>query len=293
MAGAEKTKNDRGREDSVPELRVPGIKGVMRFVWRAIQRSDDCNRLRKEEGELFGNAFGGKATEQSKMRMKNANVKMTTAPETPVAHRRLGEYSGGGGSNPAFTNQAIKAGATFDIVITSFVDPEAHRNYVRLFIVSCLLCGFGRRSRKGYGTVDIRGIEGPGEEIDRTWDGLVGNLNALSPNNVDYKLSGSTEIVAESAAPDRYPYIERIRIVGKKRFDSTKDVYEQIGMVVHNYARENFLGDARPRFASPLLLSTLPVEGDAYRCVVTQLFCTKGVKEEERRKFFAELDGRV
>ncbi|MFQ5900776.1 MAG: type III-B CRISPR module RAMP protein Cmr1, partial [Thermodesulfobacteriota bacterium] len=37
-----------------PELRVPSIKGAMRFWWRAVRGIDDIKRLNKEENEIFG-----------------------------------------------------------------------------------------------------------------------------------------------------------------------------------------------------------------------------------------------
>jgi CRISPR-associated protein Cmr1 len=281
---------------NTPEIRIPGIKGVMRFFWRAIQRSTDCKDLRLREGKLFGNAFGGKQTRQSQMRMRIANIKKNDGAETPVSHRELAEYKQesldkkGKAANPLPT-QAIKAGATFDVVITSFCDAKTHEQFARLFVVTCLLGGFGRRSRKGYGTIEVCGIDGDGSGIDCSWNGLAANLNELSPDEVSYSMSeDSMEIVAVSANPDDYPYLENIRLIDKPAND-TKPIFKQIGMAVHHHSRKGFLGAAVPRLASPTILSTIS-QGDTYRCIITQLHCTANFSESERQAFYKELNER-
>jgi CRISPR-associated protein Cmr1 len=304
MAGAQTTENPNGskRDDPIPELRVAGIKGCMRFIWRAVQRAGDASALREAEGRLFGNAFGGKDTKQSDMRMRIENACVDTGAEVMTPHRSLGGYDGKG---KAFRAQALKSGGTFDAVISSFGEVETHNNFVRLFALTCLLYGFGRRSRKGFGTVAITGIDGAGGDIDPTFIGAVDNLNALALPEFGAKYSlqsnGAEIRVVGAETVAEYPYIENIKIAGSgsRHFDDAKDIIGQIGMAVHYYAGDAFLGLLRPRFASNVLLSTVPWDNGAYRCIVTQLHCTKRSLPTERndlqkrKDFYRELNGRV
>jgi CRISPR-associated protein Cmr1 len=262
----------------------------MRFIWRAVQCAGDVDELRTKEGELFGNAFGGKATKQSDMRMRIVCPQLLTGREDMVPHKSLAEYDG---ERKNIGSLAIKRGVNFDVVITSFNDTEAHVKFVRLFVVTCLLYGFGRRSRKGFGTVAITGMEGEGADIDGSFNGLADNLNELSLFGARYTLSGNKIICAPAKTPARYPFIESIRLAGTRKFPGTQEIIGQIGMAVHHHSG-GFLGMARPRFASSVLLSTIPFGGNGYRCVVTRLYST--ARQTNRRNpddFFIELDGRL
>jgi len=290
MAGAEAEKeNRRGREELVPEIRVAGIKGCMRFIWRAVQCANDIGKLRKKEGELFGNAFGGKDTKVSDMRIRIENTNVAAGLEIMTPHRKLHDYDGQGRAFPA---QALKSGGTFDIVLSSFGGIEPHSKFVRLFTLTCLLCGFGRRSRKGFGTVAVTGIDGDGGGIDYTFGGTVDSLNSLSEFGAEYDWQNDTEIGVKADSADKYPYIESIKIAGTQAFKGTAGVIEQIGMTTHLHAGNAFLGSPNPRLASSVLLSTVPW-GDETCCIVTQLHCVKPFDRAKREDFYKELDGRV
>ncbi|OGR28518.1 MAG: type III-B CRISPR module RAMP protein Cmr1 [Desulfobacterales bacterium RIFOXYA12_FULL_46_15] len=43
-----------GSDPKKAELRVPSIKGALRFWWRALYGSDDLQDMKKQEGEIFG-----------------------------------------------------------------------------------------------------------------------------------------------------------------------------------------------------------------------------------------------
>jgi CRISPR-associated protein Cmr1 len=282
MAGAEPKSN--------PELRPAGIKGCMRFIWRAVHCAGDVDELRTKEGELFGNAYGGKATKQSDMRMRIEHRQLAIGKEDMLPHKNLGEYDG---KRKDFKIPAIKSGFSFDVIVTSLKDTEAHVNYIRLFVVTSLLYGFGRRSRKGFGTVAITGIEGAGADINRSFNGLADNLNALSLFGARYTASGTKINCARVKTPTRYPFIESIQLAGTRKFSGTQEIIGQIGMAVHHHSG-GFLGMAKPRFASSVLLSSIPYGENGYRCIVTQLHNTS--RKTNRRKqddFFIELDGRV
>lgn len=47
-----------GADQNEAELRVPSIKGMLRFWWRAISDKSDISELKNEEGKLFGSTDG-------------------------------------------------------------------------------------------------------------------------------------------------------------------------------------------------------------------------------------------
>lgn len=287
-----------GPETRIPELRATGIKGNMRFIWRAIQCAGDISKLRELEGEIFGNAYGSNSTKASEMRLRVDSICLTTGQEVMTPHRNLrDEYNGterDGRIKRAFPAPAIKTGNQFDVIITSSRSMDKHIDFIRLFSLTCLLYGFGRRSRKGFGTVVITDINGVGEDIDYTFDGAVENLKALSYFGAEYTLANNnTEIIVKSDNAADYPYIENIWIVGSKTYPDPSQIIKQIGMSVHCFAGEPFLGRPNPRFASSILLSTVPVDSDndRYSCLVTQLHCAKNTAN--RQNFYQKLAGRL
>jgi len=292
MAGADQRK---------PELRAASIKGTMRFIWRAVQRAEDMIKLRECEGKLFGNAFGGKDTKASDMRIRieaDENIEYFKCDNAMLPHRKLPEYEGRDkDKGRVLPQKSIDTGYRFSVVISSFGDENRHTDYVRLFVLTCLLYGFGRRSRKGFGTVMVTEIKGIGENIiDFLIDGMPDNLNALSKFGAVYSFANDdrTEITVTGGGGEKYPYIENIRIAGTKDDSKTDFFIEQIGMSVHNFSNsKTFLGDSRNRFASSILLSTTPWNSDSFCCIVTQLYCTKIFDEKERDRFHGEIDRRV
>jgi CRISPR-associated protein Cmr1 len=295
MAGINKI--NHYKKDLNPELRATGIKGAMRFVWRAIQCSDNIKELREREGTLFGNAYGGEKTEQSKMRIRIESTRLTKKDIALLPHRNHQDYKGEYIGKDSKT-QAFDSEGSFNVVISSFgktkEDEKNHINYIRLFAITCLIYGFGRRSRKGFGTVEIISITGVGEKINYHFCGLMENLNELT-SKVKFEQISNNEIrmTTKLLTELTYPHIERIKIIESEKFYNTSAIISGIGMALHNYNDKNFLGTANPRFASSILLSTIHVDRQYYNCIVTQLYCTKEFDEDQRNTFYGELEGRL
>jgi CRISPR-associated protein Cmr1 len=275
-----------GAEQLAPELRVAGIKGAMRFIWRAVQCADDVDKLHENEGKLFGNASGGKETKISDMRIHIENTRLATSAEFMTPHRKLYEYDG---QKKAFRVQALKTGGAFDVVISSFGEVEQHNDFVRLFTLTCLLYGFGRRSRKGFGTVVITGIDGIGSNVDYTLSGAVDTLNKLAgvSGTANYKQISDHEISVNCGNPAEYPYIERIMYYSQNSdHTDNRTIQQSIGLACHDCKKSgkaDFLGrSTKPRLASSVLLS----ENNGY-CVITQLHTKSDIAARE--PFYGKL----
>jgi CRISPR-associated protein Cmr1 len=302
MAGADKNN---------PEMRAASIKGCMRFIWRAIQGAADKESLRSEEGILFGSAYGENENKQSDMRIRIVKKSIAQGLENMTAHREGSGYSGVNKGKKVLA-QAIKSGSEFDVIISGFgetpEDENRHINFVRLFVVTCLLYGFGRRSRKGFGTVQIKTEKGEqtinvlGRCVNTSLGALADNLNLLllkgkfakDMYGVKYeKPQGENVIVAKrgtTGRPGRYPYIEKIEIIKIPQAKAGQEIINRIGLTVHNHSGNDFLGLSRPRFASSLLLSTASAGNENF-CVITQLCCTKAANEAKLAGFYNELRG--
>jgi CRISPR-associated protein Cmr1 len=276
-----------GSDPKVPELCVSGLKGCMRYIWRSTQCADNIRVLREREGELFGNAFGGEKTRRSQimLQIRNDATKTEKAPLLP--HRMDNEYHG---ENATKTFSVDSKTGHFDLLVQSFAGN--HDMFVSLFILTSLLYGFGRRSRKGMGTIEITGIEGDCVIKDCSFgiDNIFRLLKTVTdkPNSFEITTNG---IKLNDKIKSNYPYIEHIHIIKPPLNACGRELIKKIGISLHNFSSEEFKGyiKGNKRFASSLLLSTTPEPA----CVVTQLHCTVKFNVEQRKKFLEDLQNRI
>jgi CRISPR-associated protein Cmr1 len=276
MAGADKDK---------PELRAASIKGVMRYIWRAAQCSQNMNDLRRREGEFFGNADG----ENTRVSPWRLQVFMDgKLPDEPPRLALL-PYRQGTGRDGKLPTAAIASKTEFTVRIIGGKDECGHLNMVRLFVLTCMLGGFGRRSRKGMGTVAIEKIEGAGKDIPTRVCDCMNLLNGIS----EAEFSESNGEIRPGDPGGNYPYIEKIKVHGPYSTETKLPHWqEQIGLTAHEFPGESFSGLARPRFASSLLLTTYSEHNNHYLAIM-QLHCTNRFNSAKRDEFIAALEGRV
>ena len=188
-----------GADPLDPELRAPGVKGVLRYWWRALAWSrcgGDLDAVRRQEDRLFGSAAGGRSRVSmhlisSTLDEKKAGVGQVL--DVPETKRVVGEGARylGYGVMEAFASRKknTKEGqltraclrAPFDFVVRmrgrdlTEADVASLRNAL---IALGTLGGLGARSRKGYGSTVLQSIRVDG--VDR-WDApqSVGALRAV------------------------------------------------------------------------------------------------------------------
>ena len=281
--------------NSQPELRAPSIKGAMRYIWRAVQcaTSEKINALRDKEFCLFGGVTPSKSY-ASRMRIfvKGFDIGRSIDINPLLPHRNSNNMK----------RSAIKNNATFDVVISTFKSSEEeHDNFVRLFILTTFLSGFGRRSRKGMGSVEITQISGDGNTIDYspTPENICELLNKISilDNIVNYYFKNGIikPIEGERNTNINYPCIEKV-LFSKITYKNTDELIKSIGELSHytqlTQNKPVFIGHINPkRFASPVICSSLPCE-NGYKCVITQIHCTETMDEaaiNERDEYIGKL----
>jgi CRISPR-associated protein Cmr1 len=240
-----------------PELRPPGIKASLRFWWRALHGHLTLDQLREQEGKIFGNTKGRSQVvirvEKSIEKYENVPLLEHRKGKDERETKKLQTWSDAIAPNVPFTVRI-----DFDEKIISF---EKMKN---LFILSCTLGGWGKRSRRGFGSVKVTEVDSQTFISPTTIDGIKEIIDKIVPNKFS-KNSSSTEILTNhnpSSERGEYPEIWRIQI-GK----TTKSLRD-IGQATHDtkfnspnkqdYSKS--LGDGRPRLASPVYVSILANE---------------------------------
>jgi len=239
-----------GADGRTPELRPSELKGMMRFWWRAIRAEDNIDELRKREAEIFGGS--GEKEGKSKVTIRIINQEINLSTFMPLPHSET----------KRFTLQGIKESSTFDISLTAEESLVSFFNNV--FLLSAIIGGFGKRSRRGFGSVEIVkpkefNFENLGKE-----DYLQKILNILNQINNHYKIQNSKIISLKKGG--NYPWIKEIEI--GENFSDWRKLLIKIGNASHKH-NDPALGNASPRMASPIYVSLIKIKGEYYPIVTT------------------------
>ncbi len=249
-----------GADGQTPELRAPSIKGAMRFWWRALNghlviKDDetgnwDYSELQKREGEIFGDTEHGK----SKIIVRVMNPPPWDGYNySPTPH------------NPRFRKSAFEPGVDFSLKVSltknlSFEDGSTFllKQLAELFLITATLGGFGGRTRRGFGTIDAKIIDGP---IKITMPRKAEDLLKLLPQQ-NFKM-GSGKIISNLSFFPPYPIIKRIEIGSP--VDTSDSLLEKIGKSSSqskssnndSWDYKNSLGHTSKRFSSPVFVSVI------------------------------------
>lgn len=258
-----------GAIEDVPELRPPSIKGMMRYWWRAINGNLDVDILRKIEGEIFGGTEKGQSTfsittepcmvKVAKYQPLPHHTNNNTCPYLPSCkHKRLDKCSKG------FKRSAFSPGGKFKVTLLAN-NAKLPEWIGDLFEISCLLGGFGNRSRRGFGCIEIEGVV-PDLRI------ICDKLNRICEAN-DFTISNANCLVRSSFPQSTSrPSIKLVEL-SSKCYETTQEMLKIIGSASHEYnpSGSDALGRVkRGRLASPVYVSILKIDGN-YRPIVTTL----------------------
>lgn len=249
-----------GADGKTPELRVPSLKGALRFWWRALNANlvtenngkEDYSDLKRQESAIFGGTDSGGRSKDSGGRSKviiSIDKQATNiGSASPTPH------------NPRFSKSAFAIGSNFEMTINVIDNDVMTAEQVKsLFIVVSLLGGLGNRSRRGFGSFKII-------EID--------NTKFEQPNDVkeiEKIIKSINQAYPFDNVTANYPFVKSIEI-GQVDRDNTK----KIGQATHTIKgqfRNNYgdaMGDSNPRFSSPIYVSVIKKnDGKLYPIITT------------------------
>ncbi len=265
-----------GADGKTFELRPPSVKGAMRFWWRAMNGHLSLEELRIQEAEIFGDS-GEKGRSKVIIRLRKIEeVGKKSISLTP--HHRKG-YCDKDKKNCFYRNGKCMKANLQKGVFYNFnlrLDYQSDIRYIEknlesLIKLMFILGGFGKRSRRGFGSVRINKINDKIFDFDYSINSVLNLLNSIE-NDV-FKIENN-KIVRNNPAnrEANYPYIKEIEI--GKQYSDYKEILIKTGESSHDY-RNNSLGFAfkGKRFASPIYVSIIKVDNSdrPYRPVITTL----------------------
>lgn len=231
-----------GADGKSVELRASSIKGALRFWWRAMHGDLDTKDLYKKECEIFGGG-GDKAT-RSAFSIRIINKKMQHIKSELLPHK------------PFMKADAFAPKERFTVILVT-KDSALLQKIVSIFILSTLLGGFGKRVRRGMGSIKILTISNhSGYKSVESMQEIFPYIESVNPGK--FKTSGNN-IISDFKNNNPYPYIKKIEM-GRPDIQLLK----KISYTTHKIKASNSssyepsLGHAyKGRFASPVYVSTL------------------------------------
>jgi CRISPR-associated protein Cmr1 len=239
-----------GADGKTPELRPSEFKGMMRFWWRAIKAEDNIKKLSEEEAKIFGGT--GEKEGKSKVMIKVCPQPTSFSSYRPLPHSQT----------KTFTFPCICVNSTFEIFLRG--EEEFINIFENVLFLSIILGGFGKRSRRGFGSVAIIEPKELNFENLQKEELLSKVLDTLNQIDNHYEISNSKIVNKKSGG--NYPWIKEIEI-GNKHND-WETLLKKIGNATHNHKNPS-LGNSSPRMASPIYVSVVKLKDGFYPIVTT------------------------
>jgi CRISPR-associated protein Cmr1 len=261
-----------------PELRTASIKGLMRYWWRALHSNLLQDNMRALEIKVFGGIGDNDSGQKSPFTMRvEHNMRYSDYPLVP--HNNT-------------TAKAFKPGEEFTVIFQmpdnyafspGINTPDSINRLITLFCISCTLGGFGRRARRGMGSVKpINKSINSGAQEDLPPMDLNQLLNWIRLFNQEYEIKtdskGRAYINLSKKNNNEYPYAKEIYISQKNRNDLLQHIswqtHEVKGINPKKYS--STVGAASPRLSSPVFISLV----DAGQSIVTIMHLPKNTQTD-------------
>jgi CRISPR-associated protein Cmr1 len=245
-----------GADNKTPELRPSEFKGMMRFWWRAIRACDDIDKLKKEEVEIFGGSGENEGKSKVKITLKPIQIAYGEYRVLPHSETKF------------FKSNSIKENSTFKILLTTY-DDNYFETAKNALLISILVGGFGKRSRRGFGSCQIinsqqLNFENLSEQ--EFMNKICETLNKISSTYSIQKENNNVKI-KNNQKGENYPWIREI-IIGRGD-NSWENLLKRIGNASHKNCDPS-LGSGKPRMASPVYVSIVKLK-DKYYPIITEL----------------------
>lgn len=163
-----------GADQNEAELRVPSIKGMLRFWWRASwygKTGNDVKTLHKVEADIFGST-----QHQSKLIMDIVTVQCEKKLQKRWQNSNWQAYVGYGLADKA-DRKYIFPGEFKILINCRNLSEEKKQSVINAIQLWSLLGGLGARSRKGWGSIALTNIHG--WEVDWNRPGSINEYKKM------------------------------------------------------------------------------------------------------------------
>ena len=215
------------------EIRPPSFIGMMRFWWRAMNShlaAKGIDKLQQAEDKIFGGAAGNGVRSSFDLWVEEVVGKKSNAD---IMLKQFKPFSGVSYlfyilKNQNAAQQGYPAGTEFELVFSS--DKESSfRKAIASFWLACHLGGFGARSRRGAGNIEIISESYEGVDPLPIRFRIFGNLNDYFETSYSEVNQILKETIGEKVN-DNFSHLSGAKIlIHRDGFNSWEKALEDIG----------------------------------------------------------------
>jgi len=217
-----------GADGKTPELRPPSFRGAMRFWLRALLGGvlgDDVEAMHREESRVFGST---ESASPVVVQTAALNGGLKPGERRPLPHSKK------------FTSPVFLEGGEFSLTLAARPGQQLPVQVLAALLLMLNLGGVGKRSRRGFGSLQVVKAEAEGldlpEEVESLLEGQPGDGQALVQHLTKVvsvarslvNVSGGSPYALD-ALPD-YPLLSSdhaLVLVCKHAFPLSQSSYEQ------------------------------------------------------------------
>ncbi len=252
-----------GVNQQMPELRVPSLRGLLRYWWRSIHANLSLEQLKEEEVRLFGGSFN------DKQQKSIFNLQIINQEKPSIRNFRTLPSKSWSSKN------GIDALNQFTIMVgINSNDLILKEQLTNLMLLVSLLGGIGGRTRRGLGSFKIVSVENNQQtDIDNA-EKIEDVIRKINPN-FSFSVNNGND----------YPYLEKIQI-GDIAYDNYDDCLNMICDNAHTFDGP-YTGFVRggEKYSSPICVSIIEIDNKFYP-IVTSLKITiyTGIPNDKVKK---------
>ena len=215
-----------------PEFRVTELKSLMRSTLREYYSWHSLSEMKKEESRLFGSL-----NKKSPIIFRIKNKKLNINYKNLVLHKDT-------------ELKCIDKGSKIQLYMIIDIDNKENKEkvvkeYIDLLLLSAIIGGVGKRSRKGLGSFIIRDInelknqKEYNEYVKEQTKTIIENLrNRECDKYLEYPYMEKRK--EKSNKYMDYPYIKRINIIEKSKDELYTDLYK-VSSLTHERLSTDFI----------------------------------------------------
>lgn len=251
------------------ELRGPSLRGILRYWWRSLQKEGySTAALLQKEQAFFGGSSGGdkSGTRRSPLLLKISSLGNQALQETNKVANLCPH------KKPGMPSLTLLPGRKLRIELQVLKkDSGEYDLYVNYCKFTFMLAGFGQRSRRGAGAVQLDNFNWTTvQEFRKELQEILQALHIEQEFN--FQPQNTSCLLERRESKDPYPRLMRVWI-GKmfKTAEDARFMLSEAGHVANPGNAPQMLGTARGgRQASPLL-GTVRQIGTAYYPLVSEM----------------------
>lgn len=193
------------------ELRVPSIKGMLRFWWRAMRAENDLGKLAKDEADLFGGVKEGQGKSKISISIVESNSLVSSRDlliikkdNSGIGYLFYSTFTLKNKGKPIL-RKYLMPDQNFKLKLKGTTKDSLNNALAALWL-AIYFGGFGTRARRGAGNLAINNLNGSLKNIDEVKNIFIAKDDISLTSFIKSGFSWAKKIITVSKTTDTNKY---------------------------------------------------------------------------------------